>query len=296
MPSTQFGGQIGPFFDNVQQRGVPVSVSGTCDFGANGPVADPARLEQDVRNQLVYGINAVIGPKMATGQLTFRNLGEGTIGELDAEILAASGLPQNGVQVGNLVMRFAIDGGPPQREIRARIHVGGININASSKGGIDTKHVANQLVEKAKSAILWYVITGVLVLAIVGGVILYLRHTVKKALNEPTPSAAAAQKWDGKSPLTCGGNDEIKIDGVTAKLDGTAVSAAGNCKLTLVNVALTAPTGIAAGGNAVVTVTGGSITATDLAVQALGNAKVTLAGTKVTGKTQKLGGAAITGP
>jgi hypothetical protein len=46
----------------------------------------------------------------------------------------------------------------------------------------------------------------------------------------------------------------------------------------------------------VVTVTGGSITATDLAVQALGNAKVTLAGTKVTGKTQKLGGAAITGP
>ena len=44
MPSTQFGGQIGPFFDNVQQRGVPVSVSGTCDFGANGPVADPARV------------------------------------------------------------------------------------------------------------------------------------------------------------------------------------------------------------------------------------------------------------
>lgn len=296
MPTTQFGGPIGPFLDNVQQRGVPVSVSGTCDYTMNGPMGDPAQLASHVQNALVQAMRNVIGQKMATGQLTFRNLGEGTLGDTDGEIIAASGLAQSGIQIGNLSMRFAIDNGPPQAEIRARIHVGGFNINASSKGGIDTAHLGNQLVAKAKSALLWYVITGVLVLGIVLGVVIYLKHTVKKALDQPSPTATAAAKWDGKSPLSCGGNDVVTIDGVTAKLDGTAVTAGGNCKLTLNKVDITAPTGIEAGGNAIVTVTGGSITATDAAVHAGGGAKVNLTGTKVTGKIQKVGGAAITGP
>lgn len=296
MPSTQFGGPIGPFLDNVQQRGVPVSVSGTCDYVTNGPVPDPTGFDNYVKIQVLNAIKNVIGTKMANGQLTFRNLGEGTLGGADAEIVQAAGLQQHGIQIGNLAMRFAIDNGPPQQEVRARIHVGGVNINVSSTGGVDTKALGNQLVAKAKSAILWYVITGVVVLAIVGGVVWYLKHTVKKALDQPSATATAAAKWDGKSPLSCGGNDEVTIEGVTAKLEGVAVNAAGSCKLTLKNVDITAPSGIHAGGNAIVTVTGGSITATDLAVQALGNAQVHLTGTNVTGKTKALGGAKITGP
>ena len=296
MPTTQFGGPIGPFLDSVQQRGVPVTVQGTCDYTPSTAVVDPAALDHDVRQRLMYAVNTVIGQKMATGQLTFRNLGEGTLGSADGEIVAATGLAQIGIHVGNLAMRFAIDGGPPQHEVRARLHVGGMNIKVSSSGGVDTAHLGKQLVAKAKSALLWYVLTGLLVLAIVGGVIFYLKRTVKKALEQPSATAAAAQKWDGKSPLSCGGNDVITIDGITATLDKTAVTAAGNCKLTLINVAITAPTGIDATGNANVTVQGGSITSTVLAVHAVGGAQVHLTGTKIGGKTQKLGSAVITGP
>jgi len=296
MPTTQFGGQIGPFLDRVQQRGVPVSVSGTCDYALSGPVADPAALDNDVRARLVYAINTVISPRMANGQLTFRNLGEGTLGDLDAEIVSATGLAGLGIQVGNLAMRFAIDGGPPQREVRARIRVGGLNLNVSSTGGLDTKGLGNQLVAKAKSAVLWYVITGLVVFAIVGGVMFYLRRTVTRALAQPSASAAAAMKWDGKTPLTCSGSDEVTVEGISAKLGATAVTASGSCKLTLINVDLTAATGIEAAGGAVVTVQGGTITATSFAVHAVGGAQVHLAGTKVTGKLQKLGAAAITGP
>ncbi len=282
--------------DNVQQRGVPVSVSGTCDYMTNGPIADPAGLENHVRNAILSTIRNVIGQKMATGQLQFRNLGEGNLLGSDAEIVQQSGLAQQGIQIGNLAMRFAIDNGPPQREVRAHVRVDGVNINVSSTGGLDTKALGNSLVDKAKSMILWYVITGVIVLAIVGGVIFYLKHTVKKALDEPSATAKAAAAWDGKTPLSCGGNDVVVIDGVTAKLDGTAVTAGGNCKLTLTKVDITAPTGIQAGGNAIVTIAGGSITSTDLAISALGGAQVTMKGTKVTGKTERLGGAKITGP
>jgi hypothetical protein len=295
MPTTQLGGPIGPFLDHVQQRGVPVSVSGTCDFMTAGPVADPARLDHDVRNQLLGAIRSVIGQKMAMGQLTFRNLGEGTLGNTVDEILAASGLASIGVHVGNLALRFAIDNGPPQREVRAQINVAGIRINASSTGGLDAKGLGNQLVNKAKSAILWYVMFAVLTAAILGGTLWYLKRTVKKALDQPTADTAAAAKWDGTAPLTCAGDQELRFEGVSAKLPGIAVTAGGNCKLTLVNVTVTGATGIEAGGNADVTIQGGSITGTAFAVHALGNAKVHATGTKVTGKTQALGGAKLTG-
>jgi hypothetical protein len=294
MPSTQFGGPIGPFLDRVQQRGVPVTVSGTCDYMSSGPVQDPAALDNEVRGRLVWSINNVIGPRMATGALTFRNLGEGTVGEIDQEIINSSGLPQMGIQVGNLAMRFAIDGGPPQREIKARIHVAGLNINASSKNGVDVGHLGNQLVNKAKSAIIWYVMGAIISAAVVGGVVWYLKRTVKKAVAESTGQAKSA--WDGKHTLTCGGSDNFTISGVTSKLDGVAVTATGGCVLTLDNVSLTATTGIEAGGGAVITVKGGSITATADAVHAMGGAKVNLVGTKVAGKLEHMGGAAITGP
>lgn len=197
---------------------------------------------------------------------------------------------------------MAVNNGPPhqqqhhQPEVRARVHVGGFTVNASSKNGVDTTKLANQAIDKAKSALIWWVMGGLITMLVVGGTIWYIKHSVKKALSEPSKSAVAAAAWDGKSPLSCSGSDEVTVKGVTAKLTAPAITASGSCKLTLVDVNLTAPTGIEANGNAVVTVQGGSITATNFAVKALGGAKVHLDKTEVTGKTQKLGAAEISGP
>ncbi len=87
------------------------------------------------------------------------------------------------------------------------------------------------------------------------------------------------------------------MEGITAKIaTGEAIQAAGNCHLELVNVQITAPTGIAALGGASVTMKGGSIDSTVTAVSAIGAAQVQLQGTKVKGELAALGGAKITGP
>lgn len=309
MPTAQLGGPIGPFRDNVQQRDVPVVVVGTCDYMTNGPTADPA-LDNQVQMRLLQAIRQVIGQQMASGQLSFRHLHECNLGAALGEIVAASQLAQMGVQVGNLSLRFGIDGrepapapqqapaaaGPQMPEVRAKIKVGGFNINASSTGGVDTAGLTNQLKDKAKSQLIWYGVGCGILLVVglgLGGLGLYIWKSASS--DAPSPAAAAASKWDGKSPLTCGGNDVVKVEGVTAKLAGTAITAGGNCHLTLVNVNVTAPTGIEAGGLAVVTVQGGSISATTLAVHAGGGAQVKVTGTTITGKTQAEGGAKITG-
>jgi hypothetical protein len=88
----------------------------------------------------------------------------------------------------------------------------------------------------------------------------------------------------------------VRLKGVTATLTtGTAISANGNCKLTLDDVKVSAPIGLEAAGNATVTFNGGSVDAKE-AVKALGNASVTLKGTRVKGTTTKLGNATIVGP
>ena len=177
------------------------------------------------------------------------------------------------------------------------MHVGGFNINASSKGGVDVGGVANQAIAKAKSAIVWWAIGGLLTLAIVGGVTWYIKHTISKAVTQSMATVSGADiVWDGKSPLTCTGSQTLTFKGVTAKLTGEAVNATGGCTLTLVDCNITGETALAATGGAVVTITGGSLTGTATAVQAMGSAKVTLSGTKVSGKLQKLGSATITGP
>jgi hypothetical protein len=87
----------------------------------------------------------------------------------------------------------------------------------------------------------------------------------------------------------------VTVEGVSAKLAGTAITATGSCHLTLVDVNLSAATGIDASGSAVVTVQGGSITATSRAVHASGSAQVRVSGTRVSGKTSAEGGAKISG-
>lgn len=113
----------------------------------------------------------------------------------------------------------------------------------------------------------------------------------------PRPKAeAGARTWDGKEPLRCSGHEELTFSGVSATVDGTAITASGHCQLTLTNVMLAAATGIETSGSAVVTMQGGSITATSFAVHAAGSSQVHLTGTKISGKTQQKSSAVITGP
>jgi hypothetical protein len=297
MPTTQLGGPIGPFFDNVQQRGVPVSAFGQVDYSTASPPPDPARLENDVRNGIMTAMRNIIGQKMATGQLQFRNLGEGNLGTTIDEIIQATGLPQMGVQIGNLSLRFSIDDGPPQMEVRANINVGGFHIKAGSKDGVNVGDLGGQLVAKAKSAIIWYVATAVLV-AVIGAVAWwYIKHTIHKAIDQSIAvSKGTDVKWDGTTPLMCGGSQEMTFEGVTAKLPGTAVTAGGSCHLTLKNCDITGATAIDAMGSAIVTIEGGSITGSTAALHALGSPEVHMTGTKVNGKIDKLGSPKITGP
>ncbi len=102
--------------------------------------------------------------------------------------------------------------------------------------------------------------------------------------------------WDGKAAYTCTGNDAATITGVTANIvSGPAVTANGNCKLTLKDCTITSNEGISANGNAQVTVEGGEIKASDTAIAANGNAQVTVNGGKVSGKVVANGNAKVTG-
>jgi hypothetical protein len=313
----QFGGPIGPFRDTVQQRDVPVDVFGTVDYRSNNPPSP--ELEGWLKAQLLNAIRNVIGQKMASGQLSFRHLGTGDVASTMREIIQASGLEQQGIQIGNLTMQFGIDGHQPagaapqqpqqqqqqqpQYAVDARFDVGGLRINASSDKGLDTQGLQNQLKDKAKSQVIWWGI-GCGIIFLVGVFILGLGWYVYRTVAASMPSTsttttsrtASAAKWDGKSAFSCGGNDAITITGVKANLSETAITAAGNCVLTLVNVDVTAPTAIESTGNAQITVTGGSLNGSKLAVKADGLSKVTMTGTKVTGKTQAGSMAKITGP
>jgi hypothetical protein len=273
-------------------------------------------MDQHVKMQIMNAIKNVIGQKMMTDELTFRHLGTGQIGMVVPAIIAASGLEQQGFRIGNLQMQFGIDGHrpagppqqtqpqqqPPQQVVEARIHVAGLNINASSDGGLDTHGLQNQLKDKAKSQVIWWGIgCGILFIVGVGilGLGLYIWHAAKEGMSASSSStstssrrSSTAGKWDGKSTFTCTGSDAVTLVSVKAS---AGITASGSCQLTLDGCDITAPTGIDATGSANVTMTGGSITSSSFAVKAGGSANVTLTGTTVTGKTQATGSAKITG-
>lgn len=314
MPA-RFGCQVGTFLDHVQQRQVLVQAFGDIEYRASNPTLPPEEMDRWVGMKISGAVKTVITDKMHSGALTFRHLGTGQIGAVIPEIIAASGLAQQGIQIGNLDVRFTIDGhGAPQQQpqqpqqqqqqqqhvVEARFQVAGLNINASSDRGLDAQGLQNQLKDKAKSNIIWYGI-GCGILFVVGlgilGLGFYIWHSVKTGMASSTstssPRSATAAKWDGKSTFNCGGTDAVTLSGVKAS---AGISAQGNCQLTLVDCDITAPTGIDATDNAKITMTGGSVNGSSFAVKADGLAKVTMTGTKVTGKTQALGLAKITGP
>lgn len=278
----QISGPIGPFLDKVQQRQVPATVTGTCEYSSAQPN------DQHVQAQILRAIHEVISHKMHHGQLTFAQLSNNSVGQLIPEIIRVSGLEQNGIRVSDLSMAFGIDGHAPQQPAMGRPPA---NPSTSSAimGGIQERAK-----ERVKTELIWWAggcVVVIIVLIGLAGLGLYIWHSA----TSDAPTAAAAT-WDGKTPFTCGGNDVVTFKNVKSNVTGTAITALGNCSVTLVDVDITADTGIEAGAASTVIVQKGSINGTTLAVHATAGAKVTLTGTKVTGKTEALNGAKITGP
>ncbi len=278
----QIGGPIGPFFDEVQQRQVPVTVTGTCDYSSAQP-NDP-----HVQAQILKAIHDVVGYKLHHRELTFAQLNNNSVAQLIPQIIRASGLDQSGIRVGELTMAFGLDGNAPQQPA-----IGRPPANPSTGSAI-MGSLKERAKDRMKTEVIWWA-GGCLVMIIVliglAGLALYIWHSVAS-----DSATAPAATWDGKTPFTCGANDVVTFKNIKANVTGTAITALGNCSVTLVDVDITADTGIEAGGNGSVVMQKGSLNGSTLAVHATAASKVTFTGTKVTGKTEALNGAKITGP
>ncbi len=102
--------------------------------------------------------------------------------------------------------------------------------------------------------------------------------------------------WDGTTALTCDGNDQINVSGVTATFPtGAALSAGGNCQVTCTGCTLKAPFAVQTNGNAKVVIVGGALEG-EVAIAATGNATVDVRGdAKVSGTISRSGNAKVTG-
>jgi hypothetical protein len=202
----QMTGEIGPFLDTVQQRQVSVVVAAGCKYASMGASGSSAQIEQQIQTQMLRAIHETIAPKMAGGQLEFKDLITGNTGALIPEIFARSGLAQAGLAVDKLTMHFGIDGRAPApvqapepkgsafkmaAPQQANVRVGGFNVHASADGGIDTAGLKNQLVAKAKSTLMWWAFgigITLFVLVAVGG---YGYYEYRHGPGSAPPAAAA---------------------------------------------------------------------------------------------------------
>jgi hypothetical protein len=326
MATGQLGGNIGPFIDPTSRQQVQGRVAGTFEYQAQG---DPNAVLPQLQAALLQAISQVISQKLASNQVAIPTIA-GSVPYFSQEIIQASNAAQFGAQVTQLSLSVTVDNpyaavpqamgqlppdpitatknafaqraqerlDPRNYEYAAKVNIGGFKIKASTDGGLDTDGLKNQVKDKVKTEIIWYGI-GCVILAIVGVGVLglgwYIWANVQASSGGATASKSA--KWDGKSPFSCSGNDNVKLDGVTANISsGSAVTASGNCKLTLSNVKITAPVGIEASGNAVVTVNGGSVTGSTAAAKAGGLSQVNFSKTSVSGKKDATAPAKIIGP
>jgi hypothetical protein len=306
-------------------------VYGTFTYQCQG---DPNAVLPELQSRLSHAANTVLVEKLVTGQVALPTLQQ-SLPYYCAEIIAASGAVESGVQITELNLTASVadptaaqpaaapmpptpmqaagdafaqaaqdELDPRNYEYEARVNVGGFKIKASTDGGLDTDGLAAQAKDKAKSTLVWWgigcVIIGIVVLGLAGlGWWIYAQYAASTSSSGPKPATAKAEAadWDGKKGFTCGGSKHLRIKGVKAKIgSGTAIHAGGNCRLELVDVSITAPTAIQTGANAVVTVKGGAVTGKPTAAKALGKSRIEFSGTKVTGKKQALGAAKITGP
>jgi hypothetical protein len=102
------------------------------------------------------------------------------------------------------------------------------------------------------------------------------------------------QLWDGKTPLRCGADQVMAVDGRKVHLSGTAVAASGKCQLTLTDCSIDADVAIRASGHARVKVVHGALQGRDAAIVASGSAVVELEATKTEGAIRKSGSAKVT--
>lgn len=324
MATTAFSGALESLIDPTTGQPVAGTVSGTITY--EGPDTSVAQLQAAILRASANVLRA----KLAANQVAVPTIAQ-SLPYFAQEIAMQCGAAALGVQVTGLQLAFtpapAAPAAPTQQpmpldpmaatkqafdkrlqekldpenvEVRGQVNIGGFKVRASSKGGLDTGGLVEQAKGKAKTELIWYaggcVIIGIVLVGLcgLGG---YIFYGVRSGGSGVSPSEAQASAWNGQTPLSCGGNDSIRIEGVTAALpNDTAISAGGNCHVELVNVNITAKVGISAGANAVVTVTGGSVTGTEAAASALGSATITFSGTTVTGEKSALGGAHITGP
>lgn len=330
MQQGQVGGRVGPFTDPAMGGQVSGTVHGTFSYTATG---DTSQSLPWVQQQLMLAINNVLAQKLASQQVAVQTM-SGSLPYYTQEILAQCQTQQAGVTVSDLQLQLQLDAPPPGQgapapyggpmpatpmqamgdafsqeakdrldpsnyNVKAKIKVGGFNVNASTDGGLDVDGLGKQAVDKVKSNVIWYAggcLVLFIVLAGVGGIIAYsLYNSGSPATAKAGGGKAAA--WNGKSTFECKGNDNVKLEGVTASIaSGSAIKASANCRLELSKVTISAPVGIEASGNAKVTMNGGAVTGSEAAAKASGLAKITFTGTTVTGKTDAKAPASITGP
>lgn len=181
----------------------------------------------------------------------------------------------------------------PRKASHSVANVGGVNVVVPT-GRIE-RDIRNKI-----SGWIWGLVIGAFILLLIAGVFAWVIWTAMKAstetANASNPANAKAVTWDGKSPYTCGAADNVTIEKVTAKLStGTAITAAGSCQLTLVNVDITAPVVVEASANAKVTFKGGSVNGSTNSAVASANAKVDFVGTTVKGPTKQTANGKVTG-
>lgn len=91
-----------------------------------------------------------------------------------------------------------------------------------------------------------------------------------------------APSWDGSAPFSCGGNDEVRIEGVHASLPGqTAIRATLNCDVTIVGSEITAARGIEASGNGTVRLENTTVRASETGIVASMNKRVVLVNSQI---------------
>jgi hypothetical protein len=107
----------------------------------------------------------------------------------------------------------------------------------------------------------------------------------------------AGAGWDGTTPLSCGGNDQFDVTGITASFTaGTAISASGNCHVSCTNCSLKAPVAVEASGNGEVKLINGNITGTQSSLNATGNGNIYVLGNaSVVGPFHQSGNGKVTG-
>lgn len=113
--------------------------------------------------------------------------------------------------------------------------------------------------------------------AIAGVVVLMVAAGVMVPLMQSGVISAPWNSWDGTGPFRCGGNDSVRISGVTANLPrDTAITVEANCELEIVDSNITAWQGIEAGGNRRVVIRNSTIRATGTGIRADGNKHIEL--------------------